>query len=76
MMRVQLHLTFPEHLVREPVVYRMGSEFGLVTNILRANVDERTAWFIVEIEGEEGAVERAIAWLQDEGVRVERIPEG
>jgi hypothetical protein len=73
-MHVQLHLSFPEHLVREPMVYRLGREFDLVTNIRRANVDERTAWFIIDVEGAEGDVDRAVSWLESEGVRVERIP--
>lgn len=74
MARAQLHLTFPEHLVREPMVYRMGRDFGLQTNIRRANVDEHAAWFIIDLEGEDADVERAVAWLQSEGVKVDRIP--
>jgi hypothetical protein len=32
--RATPHLTFPEHLISEPVIQRIGTEFGLVTNIL------------------------------------------
>jgi ABC-type methionine transport system ATPase subunit len=71
---VRLHLTFGEHQVREPIVYRIGRDFGLQTNIRRANVDDRTAWFLLDLEGDAADVERAIAWLQDEGVKVDRIP--
>jgi ABC-type methionine transport system ATPase subunit len=70
----QLHLTFPEHLVREPMVYRLGRDFGLQTNIRRANVDDHTAWFIIDLDGEENDLERAVAWLEGEGVKVDRIP--
>ncbi|HEY7401689.1 MAG TPA: NIL domain-containing protein [Actinomycetota bacterium] len=76
MAHVQLHLTFPEHLVREPMVYRVGHDFGLQTNIRRANVDEHTAWFIIDVEGDEAEIERAVAWLAGEGVRIDRIPTG
>ena len=73
-MRAQFHLTFPEHLVREPMVYRVGREFEVQTNIRRANVDEQTAWFIIDFEGEEAEIDRAVAWLAAEGVRVDHIP--
>ena len=74
MTHAQLHLTFPEHLVREPMVYRLGRDFGLQTNIRRANVDEHTAWFIIDLDGEDADVERAVTWLEGEGVKVDRIP--
>ena len=72
-MRAQFHLTFPEHLIREPMVYRVGQEFEVQTNIRRANVDEQAAWFIIDFDGEEAEIERAVAWLSAEGVRVDRI---
>ncbi len=74
MARRQFHLTFPEHLVREPMVYRIGRDFDLQTNIRRANVDEQTAWFIMDFEGDEADIERAVEWLGSEGVQVDRIP--
>jgi ABC-type methionine transport system ATPase subunit len=72
--RAVLHLTFPENLVREPMVYRLGREFDLRTNILRANVDEHAAWFLMELDGEAAAIDGAVRWLESEGVRVEPIP--
>ena len=73
-MKAQFHLTFPEHLVREPVVYRLGQEFDVRTNIRRANVDELVAWFLIEVDGDEADVDRAVRWLRQEGVAVDRIP--
>ncbi len=73
-MKAQFHLTFPEHLVREPMVYRLGKDFDLVTNVRRANVDEVAAWFIIDVEGSPDDVERALEWLGTEGVKVDRIP--
>jgi hypothetical protein len=69
----RFHLTFPEHLIDEPLIYRLGRDFGVVTNIRRANVEERAAWVILEIRGEQADVERALAWLAERGVQVDRI---
>lgn len=73
MTRRRLHLTFPEHLIDEPVIHTLGKDFGLVTNIRRANVDERFAWVILEVDGEPNVVEDAVRWLADQGVQVDRI---
>ena len=69
----RLHLTFPEHLIQEPVIYRIGKEFELVTNIRRANIEERIGWVILEVDGSEQAVHDAVAWLEEQGVQVDRI---
>jgi hypothetical protein len=69
----RFHLTFPRHLIDEPLMYRLGREFDVVTNIRRANVDEGTAWVIVELIGPDDEIVRAITWLSERGVEVDRI---
>lgn len=74
-MRRRLHLTFPEHLIDQPIIYRLGREFEVAPNIRRANVEERFAWVILELEGEESAIERASAWLTEQGIQLDPISE-
>jgi ABC-type methionine transport system ATPase subunit len=69
------HLTFPEHLLQEPVIYRLGREFDVVTNIRRASIEDRLGWAILDLDGAEGAVEAAVGWLIENGIEVERIEE-
>jgi ABC-type methionine transport system ATPase subunit len=71
--RARLHLTFPERMIGEPIVYRLGREFDLVTNIRRANVEDRFGWVILEVDGSEDEVVRAVRWLEEQGVQVDRI---
>jgi ABC-type methionine transport system ATPase subunit len=74
MIKARLHLTFPEHLISEPIVHRVGAEFGLVTNIRRANLEEdRGGWLILEVEGDEDRIAEAVAWLAEQGLQVDRI---
>jgi ABC-type methionine transport system ATPase subunit len=75
MARARFHLTFPAHLIEEPVIYRVSREFDLVTNITRANVEAGSGWVILQVDGDPGAVARAAAWLAERGVRVERLDE-
>ena len=73
MATARLHLTFPEDLISEPVIHRVGQEFGLVTNIRRANIEERGGWVILEVDGDEDGIASAIAWLAEQGLQVDRI---
>jgi ABC-type methionine transport system ATPase subunit len=73
MAKARLHLTFPEHLISEPVIHRVGKDFDLVTNIRRANIEEHHGWVILEVDGTAAAIERAVAWLDEQGVQVDRI---
>ena len=69
----RVKLTFPEHLIKQPVIARMVREFGIMPNIRRANVEETVGWMICELGGNDEAVERAIEWLGDLGVQVDRL---
>ena len=73
MARRRLHFTFPTHLITEPVIYNLGKQFNVVTNIRRANVEERVGWVILELEGEEAEIERAVQYSKDLGVEVNEI---
>jgi hypothetical protein len=69
----RFHLTFPQHLIDEPLIFDVGREFDVVTNIRRANVEENVAWVIVELTGSEDEIGRAVAWLAERGVEIDRI---
>jgi L-aspartate semialdehyde sulfurtransferase ferredoxin len=70
----RLHVSFPEHLMSEPILHRLAAEFGLVTNIRRANLEEdRGGWVIVELAGADDAISDAIAWLAEQDLQVDRI---
>jgi len=67
---VRVKLTFPDELVREPIIARMVKDLDVVPNIRRADVGEHGGWIICELDGEGGTVERSVAWLRDQGVQV------
>ncbi len=73
MTNVRVRLTFPEHLIKQPIIARMVREFDVMPNIRRANVEETVGWMVCELGGEDQAVERAIVWLHDLGVQVDRL---
>jgi len=70
---VRVKLTFPESLIRVPVLARLTRRFDVEPNIRRANVEETQGWIVCELSGAAGAVEEALAWLRDEGVTVDLL---
>jgi len=74
MARQRVKFTFPTELIREPVIWKLGREFDLVTNIRRADVTEDRGWVVLELEGEMVEIERGIHWVQEQGVRVDPVP--
>jgi ABC-type methionine transport system ATPase subunit len=73
MARRQVTFTFPEELIKEPIIYNLGLQFKVVTNIRRADVSENKGWVVLELEGEEKDIEQGIAWVTSKGVRVDPV---
>lgn len=71
--RRRVKFTFPPDLVTQPVIFNMGKQFHVVTNIRRANVSMDRGWVILEMSGEEDEVARALEWAVSQGVRVEHL---
>lgn len=68
-----VRLTFPQHLIKEPVIYRMARECDVIPNIRRAKVTETVGEVILELEGDENNLDKAIEYLTRLGVRVEPV---
>ena len=73
MTKRQVMFTFPQELIKEPIIYRLGQQFKVVTNIRRADVSENKGWVVLELEGEERDIEQGIAWVTSKGVRVDPV---
>ena len=73
MPKLRLHLTFPEQLIQEPIIWRLGRQYDIITNVRRANVEEKVGWIILEVEGTEEALDQGIAWMTEMGVQVDRL---
>ena len=71
MARRRLKLIFGTALVKEPVIYQLGKQFEIVTNIRRADVSREQGWVMLEITGEPDELERGVAYLESRGVTVE-----
>ena len=73
MITVRVKLTFPETLVRTPVLAHLVRQFDVEPNIRRANVEEHEGWILCELGGEPAAIEAAVDWLRHEGIEVDLL---
>ncbi len=67
----QVRLTFAGAGVKRPLIYELGHEFQLVTNIRMAAVERDGGWVVLGIEGESDEIERGLQWAREHGVRVD-----
>jgi len=71
--RTKLYLTYPQALVREPILYKLARKFDVVFNVRGASVTEDLGIIALELDGPEDVIERTIIWLREQGVTVEPI---
>ena len=69
-------LTVPSHVTKEPVVYNIGQQFDIVTNIRGASVSDQVAIIALQLDGESDEIDRAIAYILSRGVKVEQVAAG
>ncbi|HXH65068.1 MAG TPA: NIL domain-containing protein [Mariprofundaceae bacterium] len=72
-MKLRVYLTFSAENVREPIIWKLGHEFEVVTNIRTAEVRDDMGLVGLELDGEREVVEAAVRWLEAQGVHVEPI---
>jgi ABC-type methionine transport system ATPase subunit len=66
-------LFFPEPLIREPVVANLVRLHDVTPNIRRASIEDDIGWMVLDLDGEPADVGRAVAWLDEIGVEVDRL---
>lgn len=72
-MKKRVKLTFPQQLIKEPVIFTMAKKFNVIPNIRRARVTETVGEMILELEGTEEDLDKGIKWLKGKGVEVELV---
>lgn len=73
MAKKQVTMIFPQHLIKEPVIYTMAKECDVMPNIRRARVTETVGEVTLELEGSEDNLKKAVAFLEKKGIKVEPV---
>ncbi len=67
----RLKLTFPQELIKEPVIFSMAKQFDVMPNIRRAKITESVGEVVLELEGDDNKLQEGIAYLKERGIKVE-----
>jgi hypothetical protein len=71
MAKIRVKLDYPLERVKEPIIYHLVTDYRLVPDIRRANIDVHSGGFIVlEIEGEPDDLEEGQEFLRRIGITV------
>ncbi len=73
MVKRRVIFTFTPEISAEPIIYNVGQQFNIVTNIRRANATEDRGWIELELDGEDKDIEAGITWAISKGVRVDPV---
>ena len=69
----RVRFTFEGDAVSEPLVYKLGHEFRIVTDIRMADVEDGFGWVMLQLEGDADEIDKGIAWMESKGVRVDPV---
>ncbi len=72
-MKKRVKLTFPQRLIKEPVIFTMAKKYNVMPNIRRARVTETVGEMVLELEGMEQDLENGIKSLREQGIVVELV---
>ncbi len=67
---MKLKLIYPEEKIKEPILSKLCKTFDIDINIRKANVQENIGWLELEMIGSEDEIEKAMKWLEEQGVDV------
>ena len=71
--QTRLWLMYPVKLIKEPLMWKLGQKFKVVTNIRQASVTDEIGVVCLELSGKRSDVKAAIKWLEKVGVSVEPV---
>jgi len=72
-MKTRVKLTFPQQLIKEPVIFTMAKKYDIIPNIRRARVTETAGEMVLELEGEGENINIGIETLKLQGIEVELV---
>lgn len=66
-------LAFPGTLKDESVICYICKNYNVNLNIIEASFSMSSGWAILQIEGEDGEVEKVLDYLVGKGIKIQQI---
>jgi len=72
--QVRVQLDYPLEQVKEPIIYHLVTDYRLIPNIRRANIDVHTGGMLVlELIGEDQDLKDGVEFLRGLGITVTSV---
>ncbi|UCE81286.1 MAG: 4Fe-4S binding protein [Methanobacteriota archaeon] len=75
-MKTKLVLNFNPEASNLPITHNLIAEYGLLVNILRAEIDEIGGKMVIEVSGDDDSTNKGVEYLKKAGVGVRPFKEG
>ncbi len=62
---------YPPELLHQPVIYQLGKQFNIVTNIRRADISNSHGWVDMELQGDPPDIQQALDWAYQHNLFLE-----
>lgn len=72
-MQLAVGLAFPGTLKDESVICYICKNYNVNLNIIEASFSMSSGWAILQIEGEDGEVEKVLDYLVGKGIKIQQI---
>jgi len=72
-MQLAVGLAFPGTLKDESVICYICKNYNVNLNIIEASFSMSSGWAILQIEGEDGEVEKVLDYLAGKGIKIQQI---
>lgn len=69
----RFRMTFPEKVLGEPIIYKLSHDFDVIPNIMRGRITDKSAYLEVELVGSPKNTEKALKFLEDRGVTIQKL---
>jgi ABC-type methionine transport system ATPase subunit len=69
----KVFLTFPQRLIKDPVLYDLIQRFDVQTNIRGASVTDEIALVALQLDGAPDQIAAAVSHLESQGVHVQNL---
>ena len=69
-------IIFPDHMIKEPVIYSLVSYYQVEPNIYRASVSGSHSWMVVSLSGPDDRIDRAVMDLKRRGATIKEGDKG
>ena len=73
MSKKAMHLYFAQRLIKEPIMFVVARDLGLLLNIRRAKITADAGEATIELEGADENIRKAEELFREKGVEVESV---